>query len=208
MARVELRRQLVEQLVDQVGLALEGVAQWVERGRAGGQPLRVAGQLELGGDALADHVGEIVDVQAREVLRAVGDPEPTERPRERVVVGGAGATVDRREPRTLGEQVAPDDPQREPRIAALEEPHDVLDRRDVAVAVREEAGDHRRRLLLLELAGPRAQLVEDPLDAAAREHREEQLDRGRIGLGTSRSEPLRVLLAETRQGTPSPGTAC
>ncbi len=66
---------------------------------------RSATARSRGCDAVADDVGEIVDVQAREVLRAVRDPEPAERPRQRIVVASPVAR-DGREPRPLGQEVA------------------------------------------------------------------------------------------------------
>ena len=147
MARVQLAREVVEQVVDERGLARERLGQRIERGRARGQLLAVARELEVPGDAIADHVGEVVDIEAREVARAVRGPEPAERPAERVLVVGARTGVDRLEPRALGQQLAADDPQRQARIAALEEPDHRVDGADVRLAVLEEVGDRRRHVL-------------------------------------------------------------
>jgi len=98
VVRDQLGRELVEHRVDQARRALERVAQRREAGRARGELLPVARELEVGVDAIAQDVGEIVDVEAREVLRLVRGAEAAERPRERILVARVGAIAPNRGP--------------------------------------------------------------------------------------------------------------
>ena len=194
MARLQLCGELVEDRIDQRGLALERALQRIERGRAGREPLAVARQLEVRRDAVADHVGDVIDIQAREVLRAIGHAEATERPRERIVVPLAR---DRVEPRAFGQQLSTDDAQCQPGISALEEPHDCIHRALVGLRVREEVRD-RGRQFLVGLAGALRELVMHALEAGAAEHAQEQLDR-RIRLYHLEIQPFGVELEKARQ---------
>jgi hypothetical protein len=139
-------------------------------------------------------------------------------PSQRVVLVGGRASVDRREARALGQELAPGDAQRQRRIAPLQEPHDGVDGADVALALRRGSARPTPSALRPRfgpsLAPPRrtpsrpsllAQLVAQP--ASPREERAEQLDR-RIGLRDLEVQARGVLQQETRAGTPSPGTAC
>src|SRR5204862_162211 len=75
-------------LVDERRLGLERLVQRVERRHARGEPLAVARELEARVDAFAPDVGEIVDVEAREVARLLSRAERAERRRELLVERG------------------------------------------------------------------------------------------------------------------------
>ena len=148
MPRRELRRDLVQPAVDEGRRPVEGRAQAVEAGGARGERLAVARQLEARVDAVPHDVGEIVDVEAGQVLRAIDEPQRAEGPRQRLVGGivrvacVAGALVAQHgEARALGQEGAAGDAQREARVATLQEAHDRVDGREVAVGLGEEEGD-------------------------------------------------------------------
>src|SRR5690606_33371324 len=110
--------------------------------RARGEPLRVTRELEARIDADAPDVREIVDIEAREIARLFGRAERAES-RGELVVCVCIAVCEMREPRAFGQIRAPDDAQREARIAALQEAHGGLDGVYVALGVREEVRDRR-----------------------------------------------------------------
>ena len=110
----------VERFVDERRLAVERRGERLEGRRARGQLLAVARELEVRIDAMAPNVGEVVDIEAREIARLVRRAEAAERPGERVVAGRRRCEL--REPRAFGQELAPDDPQRQARVAALQEP--------------------------------------------------------------------------------------
>ena len=140
MRRDQLARDLGERLVDECRLGVERGGQRLERRRARGQFLAVACELELRIDALAPDVGEVVDIQAREVARLVGRAQAAERPSERVVAAGRR---ERCEPGPFGQELAADDAQRKARIATLQEADRGLDRRNVALRMLQKVRDRR-----------------------------------------------------------------
>jgi hypothetical protein len=93
---------LVGEFVDQRRFAGERLVQRVEAGGAGGELLGVARELEPRVDAVADRVGDVVDVEAGEVLRPIEVVERLERAGERHVRAGRQRRGQRREPRSLG----------------------------------------------------------------------------------------------------------
>ena len=79
------------------------VVQRVEAAGAGGELLGVARELEPRVDAVADRVGDVVDVEAGEVLRPIEIVQRLERAGERHVGAGVQRLGERHEPRPLGE---------------------------------------------------------------------------------------------------------
>jgi len=169
-------------------------------------------------DPIADRVRDVVDIQARQVLRAIPDAEPAERPAQRILVARARPLFDHRKPRPLGQQLAVDDAMREPAIAALQEADDCVDRREVAIRVREQVRDRRRQpaaviqlirivlrvladrphLMLGRLRGARPQHLDHPAQPGATEHPQEQLERG-VRLKDLEAEARLVLAQEPGQ---------
>ena len=174
-------------LVDQRRRALERGAQRIERRRARRELLAVARQLEARVDAVADHVGEIVDVEAREVLGAIGDAERAERPRQRIVVVARRARRRARAKRgPSGSSSRPTMRSASAGIAALEEAHDGSTVVEVALAVREEVRDRRRALRSRARLRARSARRARASSPARREQAQEQLER-RIGLARPRA---------------------
>ena len=139
----QVARERRERFVHERRLAVERRSERLEGRRARGQLLAVARELEVRIDALSPDVGEVVDVEAREITRLVRRAEAAERPRERVVA--ARRRCELREPRAFGQELAPDDPQRQARVATLQEPNRGCHRRHVAGGYAEKVCDRRRR---------------------------------------------------------------
>jgi hypothetical protein len=95
-------------------------------------------ELEARVDALANHVSEVVDEEAREVPRAVGGAQRAEGPGGRVALRAEGF-----EARALGEKRAARDAQREARVAALKKAKHGLDEGHAGLAVPQEMRDGR-----------------------------------------------------------------
>src|SRR6185295_16155673 len=181
LRRYELARELVERFVDERRLALERFVQRIERRRARGEPFGVTCELEARVDAGTPNVREIVDIEARQVAGLLGRAERAERRRELLVDVGVLRRRRRakvREPRPLGQERAADDPQREARIAALQEADRRLHRFDVTLGMREEMCDLRRRALAPRyLARAPAQLAGHPLHERRRVQPQKQPER-------------------------------
>jgi hypothetical protein len=178
-----------------VGGAASAAARRSKVGGAGRELLAVARQREVGIVA-PQHVGQIVDVERRQVLRAIDHPQLAERPGQRIAVGlGGQRRIDRGEPRTLGQEVARGDAQRQARVLALQEPDGRLDGRQVALALGQEVRD-RGVVVALALAGGQP-LAERGQPGPGRQ-RQEQLE-GRIGLGDLEAEALGVEPQEPAQ---------
>src|SRR5688572_3948531 len=105
MPRNELARDLIERLVDQSRLAKQRCLERLERRRARGEALAVASELELRIDPIAPRVGQVVDVEAREVACLVGRAEGAESGAQGVVAGCCGFG-ERREPRPFGKEAS------------------------------------------------------------------------------------------------------
>ena len=192
LGRAEFARELVERFVDERGFAGQRLVQRIECRRACSELLAVARELEARIDAEPPHVGEVVDVQAREITRLLRRAERAER--------GMDLLVERLlEARALRQKRAPDDAKRQARIAALQE----ADRRfhgvGVALGVLEKVSDRNggtgARLPGC-LCAP-AQILRHARDQRRGEQTQEQRDR-RVGLGDFESEIL------TRAGAGNP----
>src|SRR5262245_18840142 len=105
MALERLERERLERPVDQVGRVRERLRERLERGLARGEAFGVTHELETLVDRVAQDVGDVVQVERREVPRAVGKAERAERPGERVSAFLAGGVdLERIEARTLGKK--------------------------------------------------------------------------------------------------------
>ncbi len=192
LRRDELARQFVERGVDQRGLGRECLVQRIERRRARREALAVTRELEVRVDADAPDVGEVVDVEAREVARLLGGAEIAER---RVNV-----FVERLcEARSFGQERAAHDAEGQARVAALQEADGRLDRRRVTIGVREEVLD-RGRHDRAAWCGARAlaQFLGHALDERRGKEAEEEGD-GRVCLRHLERQVFCVLAQETRQ---------
>jgi hypothetical protein len=76
----------VEFAVDQRGRRGQRLGQRIERRRGDRQALGVPRQAKVWVHAVAQHVGQIVDVQAGQVLGTIGGAQRAERPAQRVLV--------------------------------------------------------------------------------------------------------------------------
>ena len=188
----QLARDFVDRFVDQCGLARQCLVQRIERGCARCEALAVARQLEARIDAVAPHVGEIVDVQACEIPRLLGGTQRAERGHDVFVVRLLEAWAFR-------QKRAADDAERQRGITALQEADRWLNRVGVAIGVRQKVPDRRRhdgalwrRLCAL------AQLIGHASDERRGKQPQEQGDRS-IGLGNLETEIRGVQAQEARQ---------
>jgi hypothetical protein len=140
---------------DERRFAVERRGERLERRRTGRQLLAVARELELRIDADPPYVGQIVDVQAREVARLIRRAEGAECPSERIV-GRRRREVG--EARAFWQKLAADDAQRQARVAALQKPDGPVDGCDVAWCTGEKRGDRRRHGHAIAPRGTRALL--------------------------------------------------
>ena len=146
-----------------------------KRGRARRELLAVARQLEARIDAVADDVGEVVDEQAGEVARAVGRRRArrTPTPSGSSPSPASASSAAKRGP--SGRNARPTMRSARLGIAALQEPHDRLDRRRRSVVAARrgsavEAASCAASRARFSSAGTARQPV-------AREQPQEQLDR-------------------------------
>ena len=159
--------------VHQVGRGSERFGQRIETGLAGRQLLGVAHELEPAVDSIAQHVGEVVEVERREMARAILQAERAERPGERVAAVVVDIHVERAEARTLGEPVPADDAVRERRVVSLQEADRGADRRVVTLELGEEMRHGRGSSCFGQRLGTGAHLLE-PRRREQVEHKRER----------------------------------
>jgi len=114
------QRQLAQQFVDEGGRRRQRIGQRVEGGLAERQALGVAHELETRVDRLADHVGDVVQVQRGQVSGVVLRTERAEGPGERAAAVGVLEGIERREARAFGQEGAAADAVRQRGVAALQ----------------------------------------------------------------------------------------
>ncbi len=200
VARAELRADRVGELVDQRGRACQRRRERIEAGGAGGQLLGVARQLEARIDPVADRVGDVVDVEAGEVLGPIGDGQLAVRGGEGVPrILPAERTGERREAWTLGEKLSADDA-RPP--AWDRAPAETARRR------RRSRGSARRSRGATPPAATRASARRPARARARRGNRDAGTApaQGRPGRSPGRARPRAA--AGSPPGTPSPDRAC
>ncbi len=175
MLRQRLECQVVQACVHQVLRRGERCVQRIEGRLARRQRFGVAHELEARVDGVANHVGEIVEIQRGEVLGAILQPERAEGPVERIdfALRAVDVTFQRSEARTLGQELPRGDAMREARVAALQEADGWRDRGAVAVEV---IGKEARGCRVL-LAGQGTHLHMDGLQAFHRQELEREADR-------------------------------
>ena len=132
-------RQRDQRAVDEVGRGGQRIGERVEGRLALRERFGIAHELEARVDRVAQHVGDVVQVQRGEVPRAVVQAERAEGPGERVAAVFGHVDVKRFEARALGQKGAAADAVRGGRVAALQERDRRRDRREVAVELRVEA---------------------------------------------------------------------
>ena len=141
------RRQAAQQAIDQVRRRRQRLRQCVEAGLALRQALGVAHELEARIDRIAQHIGNVVEVQRGQVARAVLHAQRTEGPGHRVVAVVVDIGLERGKARPLGQEAARADAVRECGVAALQEGHRRADRRAVLVEVLDESARQRTALV-------------------------------------------------------------
>jgi hypothetical protein len=127
-----LERERLERPVHQVGRGRERLCERLEGGLARGELLGIADELEPVVHGVAHDVGDVVQVERRQVARAVREAERPERPGERVpsfLAGGVG--LERVEAPSLGKELAGGDAVRERCVAPLQERDRRIDGRRV-----------------------------------------------------------------------------
>ncbi len=112
--------QLGQRLVDQVQRRGERLRQRVEGGLALRQRFGVAHELEARVDRVAQHIGNVVQVQRREVTCPVLHTERAEGPGQRVTSVVVDVDVERLEARAFGQEGAAADAVRQRGVAALQ----------------------------------------------------------------------------------------
>ena len=138
-------------------------------------------------------VGEIIDIEAREVPGLVGGAHRTKRPRERGLAVPARRR-ERTESRPLGQIGARGDAERQAGLAALKKADRRLDRPGIGLGVFEEV----REALRQALSTPSLEIHGETLQLQAREQPREQLD-GRVRLLDDQLQTLGVLSKEPRE---------
>ena len=116
-----LQGQLAQRAVHQVQRRGQRLGQRLEAGLAGRQLLGVAHELEARVDRVAQHVGDVVQVQRGQVARAVVRAQRTEGPGQRIAAIVVDIGVERHEARPLGQEAAAGDAVHQRRVAALQE---------------------------------------------------------------------------------------
>ena len=141
MTQKHLLRQPDQRAVDQVQRGGECGGQRVEGGLALRQRFGVAHELETWVDRIAQHVGDVVEVQRGEVARTVLHAQGTEGPGERVATVVVDVDVERLEARALGQESAATNAVAERWVIALKEGERRRDGRVVAVEGAVKCGD-------------------------------------------------------------------
>ena len=125
--------------IDEVRRRRQGLGQQIELRLARRQALAIPHELEARVDRIADHIGQIIEIERGEVPRAIVGAERPERPAERVAVLARQIGLERREPWPLGEPPPPRDAVRERRVTPLQEGDDRIDGALVGLELREPA---------------------------------------------------------------------
>ena len=115
------QRQPAQGVVDQIHRRGQRGGQRLEAGLAGGQTLAVAHELESRVDRVAQHVGQVVQVQRGQVASAVVHAQRPESPGHGVAAVLVHEHIQRREARPLGQEAAAGDAVRQRRVAPLQE---------------------------------------------------------------------------------------
>jgi hypothetical protein len=92
VAPQRVERQLAQRAIDQVFRRRQRPRQRFERGLALRQRFGIADELEARIDRLAQHVGDIIEVQGGKVPRAVRHAERAEGPGQRIAARFVGST--------------------------------------------------------------------------------------------------------------------
>ena len=125
--------------IDEVRRRRQSLGQQIELRLARRQALAIPHELEARVDRIADHIGQIIEIERGEVPRAIVGAERPERPAERVAILARQISLERRKPWPLGEPSPPRDAVRERRVAALQEGDDRIDGALVGLELREPA---------------------------------------------------------------------
>ena len=179
--------------VQQVRRCGQRIGQGVEVGLAGGQSFGVADELKARVHRVADHVGQVVEVQrgqmACAVLQAHGAEGPAQRVAALALEGGVRIIlIDRGESRAFGQEGTGVDAVCQGGVSALQERDRGLDRGTVAGERFKEVG-HAGRVFDAAVQGRLTQLVQP----RPRQHTQHQLQRQIVlfGLNTPRSQEAR-----------------
>ncbi|MNL13670.1 hypothetical protein D3C87_1345830 [compost metagenome] len=121
MARQGFGCQCAQRVVNQRGRAGQGMGQRVERGLAARQRFGIAHEFKAIVHGVAQHVGQVVQVEGGQVLGAVLQPQRAEGPTQRVAAVFVHVDVQRAETRAFGQEVAAHDAVGQRGIAPLQE---------------------------------------------------------------------------------------
>ena len=129
-----------------------------ERGGACGESLAIAHELEAWVDAEPPNIGEVVDVQAREITSLLRRAQGAERGQQLLVerrMLARGTRAQMLEARPFGKERAPDDTKCQARIATLQEPNGRPYSVHVKLGMLKKVSDRRRHRATLS-GGPHA----------------------------------------------------
>jgi hypothetical protein len=124
----------------------QGFGQRVKAGLAGGQALGIAHELKTFVDRIAQHIGQIVQVQRGQVPGAVGLAQGAKGPTDRVARAIVLISVERRKAGAFGQKAPACDAVAERAVSALQKRDHRVDADGVIVEVVEEE-IHRTRAL-------------------------------------------------------------
>ncbi len=120
-------------LIDQIQGRGQSLRERIEGRLALRQRLGVAHELEARVDAVAQHVGQIVQVQRGQVARLVLHAQRAKSPGQRVTAFCIDIHIERLEARSLGQEGAAANAVRQRRVAPLQISDDRCDRRCIAL---------------------------------------------------------------------------
>ena len=133
MARDGRQAQLDQGLVNEVARRGQRPLQRRKAWLALRQRLGVTDKLEALIHGIAPHIGQIVEIQRRQVTRPILAAQRAERPTERIATAIVFIRIECGKARPFRQEVAPDDPMRQAGIATLQEGNGHIDRAEVAL---------------------------------------------------------------------------
>ena len=139
-------RERAQHLVHQRGRGGQGLGQWFERGLAARQRFGVAHKLKAFVHRVAQHIGQVVQVQRGQVLGLVVQAQGAKSPAQRVAALLMNIDIERGEARPFGQEAAAHDAVRQRAVAPLQKGNGGANGGQIPVLLRGKAL-HRRALL-------------------------------------------------------------
>ena len=138
-----LEGECLQPLVHQIRRGRQSLVQRIERGLACRQRLGVAHKFKARVDRLAQHIGQVVEIQRRQMLGPLLNAQGAECPAQGVFACFADIHIQRGKAAAFRQVTTGDDAVGERRVAALQKGDDRTDGAQVAIVLRHELAHAR-----------------------------------------------------------------